>query len=155
MMKIELSQERFALVDDRHYPRLNVFKWSFHKNGRACRTYRNGFARTIWMHHQVLDLYPEEMPSEYEIDHIDRNPLNNQEHNLRVVTHAVNMQNSTKVVNAKGYSFDKKNRNYICYTPSSNSGKNGYLGRVKTEEEAISLVRQFQELILLECLSGD
>jgi len=64
------------------------------------------------------------------IDHIDRNKLNNNINNLRVVTATQNQQNT----NAKGYGWNK-NRNkwqaYICV-----NYKIIYLGLYLTEEEA-------------------
>jgi hypothetical protein len=45
------------------------------------------------------------------IDHIDRNPLNNNIENLRVVTHQENTFNS----DAKGCYFNKKRKNGCVY----------------------------------------
>ena len=61
------------------------------------------------------------------IDHIDRNKLNNNFTNLRIVTKQQNAFNT----NSKGYCFEKRRNNYqaqICI-----NGKNIHLGVYKTE----------------------
>jgi hypothetical protein len=65
-----------------------------------------------------------------EIDHIDRNTINNKLSNLRILTHQQNCLNR----NAKGYTLDKiynKWKSIIFY-----NNKNIYLGHFATEEEA-------------------
>ena len=61
------------------------------------------------------------------VDHIDRNKLNNNFTNLRIVTKQQNAFNT----NSKGYCFEKRRNNYqaqICI-----NGKNIHLGVYKTE----------------------
>ena len=64
------------------------------------------------------------------IDHIDRNPLNNNIENLRVVTHSQNMCNT----DAKGYCFDKARGKYMASIRVD--GKNKHLGYFVTEDDA-------------------
>ena len=63
-----------------------------------------------------------------QIDHIDRNKLNNNMNNLRIVTSQENMFNR----NAKGY--NKKGKKYQANIKINN--KTIYLGTFDTEEEA-------------------
>lgn len=71
-----------------------------------------------------------------QVDHINHNTLDNRRENLRLCTHTQNNQNAKK----KGYSKNK----YKGITKQDNKwiarirykGKNLYLGRFKTEEEA-------------------
>jgi len=75
-----------ALVDDRHYSELNRYRWGL-SDGRAYRCEGNP-TRTIFMHQMVCGYkFP---------DHIDRNPLNNQEYNLRPASCSQNAMNTKK-----------------------------------------------------------
>lgn len=83
MKKIELSQGKFALVDDEDFEWLSQYKWYFHK-GYARRSYRfakTGKQRGVFMHRDILKL-----SKKYHTDHIDGNGLNNQRSNLRACT---------------------------------------------------------------------
>jgi hypothetical protein len=89
-----------ALVDDEDYEKLAKHKWFLVKNHNAFYAIRksltsDGRRSSIAMHQEVLD-----MPSKA-IDHKDRNGLNNQKHNLRLVTTKQN------TINAKMYKNNK------------------------------------------------
>ena len=64
------------------------------------------------------------------IDHIDRNPLNNNLNNLRIVTSQENNFNT----NSKGYRWNEKNKRYVSYI--RHNRKLIYLGCYDNEEEA-------------------
>lgn len=49
--------------------------------------------KTVYVHRLVYEAFKGEIPEGMEIDHIDRNKLNNKPDNLRVVTHIENMNN--------------------------------------------------------------
>ena len=65
-----------------------------------------------------------------QIDHIDRNKLNNNKNNLRIVSHQQNQFNR----GAKGYNWDKHSSKYRAQIRLDN--KNIYLGLYDTEEDA-------------------
>ena len=65
-----------------------------------------------------------------EVDHIDRNPSNNQAENLRWLTKSENNHNQ----NRKGYWWDKRNKNW--YSQITVNGKRINIGRFNTEQEA-------------------
>jgi len=69
-----------------------------------------------------------------QIDHIDRDKLNNNISNLRVVNHRENMINRDWVDNAKGYYYHKRNKKYVAYIKLNN--KQICLGSYDTEIEA-------------------
>ena len=64
------------------------------------------------------------------IDHIDRNKLNNNLNNLRIVSHQENMFNT----NAKGYSFESDRNKFVAHICINH--KDIKLGRFNTKEEA-------------------
>jgi len=68
-------------------------------------------------------------PKSY-IDHIDRNPLNNNLSNLRIVNNQQNQFNR----NAKGYSWNKADKKW--HSQIRLNGKNIHLGYFENEEEA-------------------
>jgi hypothetical protein len=72
-------------------------------------------------HHKIVDY----------IDHIDGNPSNNHISNLRSVTHQQNHFNETKSI---GYTYEPSRNKYK--TQIYLNGKNIYLGRFNTPEEA-------------------
>ena len=76
-------------------------------------------------------------PRGYEVDHIDGNGLNNKRENLRICTHAENLQNS------KDRCHGKQKYRGVRLVPSGNyvakffhNGKNIHVGTFCTEEEA-------------------
>jgi len=112
MKKIKLTQGKFALVDDGDYQWLNQWKWHY-SGGRAVRIiwigkgHKNRKANTILMHRLI-----NKTPHNFDTDHIDRNPLNNQKNNLRTLTHSQNLHNRPKQKNNrsgfKDIFFDKQ-----------------------------------------------
>lgn len=91
--QIPLTKGYFAIVDDDDYEWLNQWKWQYcksRKTGYAVRTIqRDGKKTGIKMHRVLLDA-----PDELQVDHIDRNGLNNQRNNLRLATSLQNSRNS-------------------------------------------------------------
>ena len=58
--------------------------------------------RKCYLLHRVVYLLENgEIPDDLEVDHIDRNRSNNRKDNLRVVTHATNMRNTSLQINNK------------------------------------------------------
>jgi hypothetical protein len=81
----------FALVDDQDFEGLNSRAWyALRVKGSQtiyARTVIDG--KTVYMHRLILPVQ-----DGLEIDHEDRNGLNNQRGNLRYLTHAENIKNS-------------------------------------------------------------
>lgn len=90
MKKIPLTQGKVTLVDDWEYENLNKYKWCVRKCQNASYAMRRSARKnkTIYMHHLILPL-----TSNLEVDHIDKDGLNNQRHNLRLCTRQQNMMN--------------------------------------------------------------
>ena len=93
MKQIPLTQGKFALVDDADYEYLSQWKWRY-ISGYAVRwdDSRPGRERgLISMHREVMHA-----PDGMQVDHINGNGLDNRRENLRICTHAQNMQNTGK-----------------------------------------------------------
>lgn len=91
----------FAEVDDEHHLALSRFHWTLATNGYPKR--REG-DKIVYMHQDVAKLMLWPIKDGMEIDHEDRNKLNNQSSNLRVVSHNMNMANTDKKShNTSGY----------------------------------------------------
>lgn len=143
MKQIPLTQGKFALVDDEDYDFLMQWKWRFCKSingsGYAVRTTHsyseNGkrLSHSILMHRQILNAKECE-----EVDHQDRNKLNNQKVNIRICTHADNQKNigirSDNKSGHKGVFWSKKDKRWISIIQSNN--KKYVLGYFKDLNEA-------------------
>jgi len=131
MKEIKLTQNKVALVDDELYEWLNQWKWYAHKVGNTYYATRHikGTNRMIRMHHQILNIAPGK-----EVDHRNRNGLDNRCSNIRECTHSQNQANrrggknsKSKYKGVKSHPETKKWRASIC---------DKHLGYFNTEEEA-------------------
>lgn len=95
MIEIQLTKGQHAIVDDEDYDNLSQFNWQAQltrtKNGfYAVRNdgydERNVRLKTK-MHRQIMNC-----PDGYDVDHINGNTLDNRKCNLRIFTHAQNIQ---------------------------------------------------------------
>jgi len=99
----------------------------------AINNKRFSFHRIVYYaHNQDWDIYNSSMNNS--IDHIDRDKLNNNISNLRVVNHRENSLNRDFIDNAKGYYYYKPNKKYKARIKLNN--KDIYLGLFETELEA-------------------
>lgn len=85
MKEIPLSQDKVALVDDDDYELVSSFKWSLMTTPHNSYAYRKEDQRTIYLHRYIMNVTEAE-----EVDHIDKNGLNDQRHNMRVATRTEN-----------------------------------------------------------------
>lgn len=88
MKLIQLTQGKFAQVDDDDFEYINSFKWQAVKSKKGKtfyavrRKYINGKKTLIIMHRIIMNLFDKKLF----IDHIDFDGLNNQKLNLRTAT---------------------------------------------------------------------
>ena len=151
MKKIRLTQGKHSLVDDNDYDWLNQWKWYAKFDGYnwyAARSKYLGYdntknqpiSKTIRMHTVFF-----EIPVNMEVDHIDRNGLNNQRNNLRVITHQTNCLNRKKRIdNVSGYrgvSFKAQSSKWQAQ--GSINSKSVYLGLFNTKEKAAAAYHVF------------
>lgn len=115
--EIPLSRGFVAVVDAEDYERLAVFKWSALVNRGSLTVYavRHEGGRSILMHRFILGLQ-----GGPEVDHVDRDGLNNRRGNLRLATHATNMLNRRRQKNNtsgfRGVTWDKQTCRWMAYT---------------------------------------
>lgn len=108
MKYIHLSNRGSVLVDDEDYAWLSQWKWRRGTNGYAVRsTCYEKQPSSIAMHRAILNFPPKPL----EVDHINRNRLDNRRSNLRIVEKAVNLRNRGLSKNnwsgVKGICWDK------------------------------------------------
>lgn len=135
MKEIKLSQGKFALVDDEDFEYLNQWRWNALKSGNIYYASRCVYIRcnnikstkTVLMHKELINT-----DKGFEIDHINRNGLDNRRVNLRKVTHRQNMLNRSDQSKYMGVC---KNGNVFRAKVYVNH-KQIYIGNYSTPEEA-------------------
>lgn len=88
-----INSDLIALVDDEDFERVSQYKWRFKKDSRhpTYFTVRGSVNRKeVYLHRFILNIGKTSLV----VDHIDRNTLNNQKSNLRLVTQRENVMNS-------------------------------------------------------------
>jgi len=133
MKEIPLMQGYVALVDDEDYQRINQFKWCLNKTRKVRYAHRAIKQTTVLMHRFILGLTDPKV----QVDHWDRNGLNNQRSNLRI-TRTQNQHNTgLRKDNASGYKgvyWDEDRQKWVANIGIK--GKRKYLGSFTTAEEA-------------------
>ena len=104
MKEIVLTRGKVALVDDIDYEALAKYKWYSCKIRDSFYAYRNKAPRKskvcIAMHREILGLSHRDGKIGY---HRDRNALNNQRYNLRVVPRSLLQHRNHRSDNTSGY----------------------------------------------------
>lgn len=164
MKKIELTQGQYALVDDEDYGYLMQWKWCAHRRDKKYTFYA---IRTIYPEKQTLRMHNviagRYIKKDYEeLDHIDRNGLNNQKSNLKAGTRGGNQHNTRnwgkfpKGVHKhiKKYKLKSgKIKEYVTFRSRINvDGKEIYLGGYKTVEKAVDAYAKASEKYYPNCI---
>ena len=131
-MRLEFLKRRGLIIDPEKEHFLNERSFYIGKDGYV----RTSGGVCIYLHHLILPPEPGK-----EIDHINRNKLDNRCCNLRCVTHSENCLNHGKVNKAVVYVFveygiRKKIRSGHFLVYIQRNGKQVYLGTYITIEEA-------------------
>lgn len=141
MRKIKLTPkglEKTAIVDDEDFKVISKFKWRYHlSGGYASRNFlsEEGKQKTILMHRFIIGARPKEI-----VDHKNGNGLDNRKSNLRICTHAQNIQNQKLHANntsgAKGVDWLPKKKRWRSRIQAN---KRGYvIGTYRTLDEAVA-----------------
>lgn len=99
---IKLTQGKFTVIDAEDLPLVSGHSWFAMKNGRHWCAGRNerksdGKRATVYLHRQLMGF-----PSA-EVDHRDRNGLNNRRSNLRLATDLQQAANRTTYQSRSGF----------------------------------------------------
>lgn len=135
-MEIKLSNGFVTLVSEQDYPLINKWRWRKNKQGYAVRNIKN---KQISIHQLIMGSM-----EGYEIDHINRNKLDNRRENLRFVTRSQN-----------NFNRDPDPRNKLGYNGISLCSTGSYrvrvstkdIGRYKTLNEAIEARRIYVDAL--------
>ena len=147
-MRLKLQRNIVTLIDKDDFDRVSKIHW--YSNGKYvvnCKRYgkrKLNKKKTILLHRFILGLSEKDKRL---VDHIDRNPLNNQKKNLRICTQVENQQNRKRVQtnNKSGYRG-------VCWNKSLNywvvqgtfKGKRVWCKYYKTKNEAIEGRKEFE-----------
>lgn len=140
MIKISLTQGKFALIDDKDFTLINSYKWYAQNNSGytfyAIHRYQDKQTKKsiyIKMHRLIMNPQDNE-----EIDHIDSDGLNNQKFNLRICTSQQNNMNRKKLKSCsskfKGVYWKKQYKKWCSRIKINNKFK--HLGYFDNEIEA-------------------
>jgi len=129
-----LNSDKLMKVDDEDYEELSKHKWWFNNKGYPHTYIYVDNKRTSIFMHQIL-IKP---PKGLQIDHIDRDKLNNQRDNLRIATQSQNNMNRIKQKNTsskyKGVSWHKEHKKWRAYITFKD--KYIHLGYFTNEDDA-------------------
>ena len=122
-MRINLTQNKYALIDEADYELVADYRWHF--EGRYAATRINGLK--IYLHSLLL-----KTPKGFLTDHINRDKLDNRRSNLKVCTPLQNVVNKSGNVGVR-----KRGNSYQARFGSQS------LGSYKTFEEASAAYNQY------------
>lgn len=143
--RISLTQGKEAVVSDRDYTYLSQWKWHYVKckdnNGRGGYAVRTGPPPTkagVYMHKEVARRM--RLPNG-QVDHRDRNKLNNQRCNLRPATNSLNQANcNVSSLNTSGFKGVHWYKRYQCWQASIRiAGQSRHLGYRRSKKAAAQL----------------
>jgi hypothetical protein len=135
--EIKLTQGKVTIVDAEDYDFLSQWKWYCDGGGYARRNSPRGDGKrvAILMHRFILDA-----PKGVEIDHRNRDTLDNRKSNLRLCNREENCRNKKKHSNNRsGYKGVSRHNDGRWQAEISVSGQKKYLGRFDTKEEAAKI----------------
>lgn len=143
MKEILLSEKKrlVALVDDEDYELISSFVWRAIRPSLRSKTFyainekMSDYKRScIYMHRIILSASDDHV----EIDHVNRNGLDNRRLNLRICSHSQNLMNTplreNKTSKYRGVHWDRERDKWM--TTIRMNGKTISLGRFDSEEDA-------------------
>lgn len=161
MKEIPLTRGQVALVDDDDYDYLVQYNWYVTKRGNTFYAIRSlprvdGKQTHIAIHREILN-----PPDSMQIDHINRDGLDNRKENLRLATNSQNHINIPKRRGSsryKGVYWNKEHNKWAAKVTINN--KTLFLGYFDTESIAAGVYNQFAssnfgEFALLNIITPD
>jgi len=133
MIKIPLTQNKFAFIDNDDFKLISKYKWWIYYNGTCeyARTRINN--KEITMHRLIMSV-----KSNQQIDHVNNNGLDNRKENLRIATKSQNAMNIYKTrqhsSTYKGVGWHKQRQKWRARITLN--GHEYYLGLFEVEKDA-------------------
>lgn len=144
MKEIFLSDGHIALCDDIDFLYLLNFKWHLRKSCKTKYAKRNIKYSFICMHEEIIKRMGLVISKGYQIDHRDRNGLNNQRFNLRIITCSLSSFNrnihSNNTSGFTGIRFREDHMKWESYININKKYK--HLGLFNILEDAIKVRRE-------------
>ena len=136
MIKIKLTQNQTALIDDEDYEVISKYNWYTRKTKNTfyavAHTYKNNKRTIVQMHRIIMNPEPKE-----EVDHINHHGLDNRRGNLRVCSRQQNQFNklpNNKTSRYKGVCWHKRKKKWQATIGLENKQK--WIGYFSNEVEA-------------------
>jgi hypothetical protein len=141
--EIQLSRGKVAIVDGADFEWLSQWKWRAHPNKRLdhhcpikwyARCAANGY-----LHRFIMGA-----PQDFQVDHLNGDSLDNRRQNLRLCSHAQNMQNRrfpAGVAGFRGVRWDHERRRYRAVIEVNR--KRVHLGHYRSAEVAARVLDLF------------
>lgn len=133
--------EVVAFIDTKNLEKVRPFSWALERNNYVSHRGRRVYVKL----HRLITNCPDDM----QVDHIDRNPLNNLENNLRICTPSENMQNKSKIskhnksCGVKNITWSKKENKWIVTIQIQNTRKQ--IGKFVNLEDAKIAAQEARE----------
>ena len=137
LREIQLTQGQIAFVDDEDYEAISAKKWSVVKswNNFYARRYEriDGVQTIVYMHRLLANA-----DKNRQVDHKDRNTLNNCKDNLRLCSNTENSQNrkKRKTLNPQSEFKGVRPKGGIFLAHIKINGRDHFIGSFKSEHEA-------------------
>jgi hypothetical protein len=145
MKEIRLSNsDKVALVDDEDFDRVCEHKWYIHKDSRTDYFQVKRTTGNVRLHRFILGLGK----TVKVVDHIDRNTLNNQRSNLRLVTQRENVLNSNRRKNVLNSNRRKNCLTYILVRKTKASTYKVYSESIEIDKTYYGTYALYDEAIL-------
>lgn len=143
MREIILTQGKKTMVDDSDYAALSRWNW-FYTEGYAARKGRRSEGEmssdTFFLHNQILN----KSRDRNQVDHVNRNTLDNRRSNLRVCTFSENQANSglrrDNTSGHRGVSWVKAKKRWRALIRIN--GKKKHLGYFLEKTQAVAAYRE-------------
>lgn len=134
LRKIELTQSKFAIIDEADFELVSRYNWYFEHGYARCDIWENNKKQILYMHRLITDA---ELGQD--IHHINHDGLDNRRCNLQICTHVENCQDRNRKKTGKGY---HKVRG--CKTWQVEKRVNGKRVRIncKTESHAKAILQE-------------
>jgi ATP-dependent exoDNAse (exonuclease V) alpha subunit len=138
MKRIQLREGGECFVSDEDHQYLSRWKWKTNSSGYACRNTTIDKQTRILLIHRVIASRIGFAINGMEVDHIDRNRMNNVRENLRVVSRERNTWNSQRAVGVsglRGVTYSKERNKYVVRIRTGN-GQRIHIGYFSDSSEA-------------------